>query len=94
MLGHKVLRTLAHTHECVGTVRAPQLSQATAEALEGAQVETGVDCRDLYVVETLIRRVKPDVVLNCVGIVKQRPEAGDPIASIQVNALLPHSLVS
>jgi len=36
--------------------------------------------------------VRPDLVVNCIGIVKQRPEAADPVASITVNSLFPHRL--
>lgn len=35
---------------------------------------------------------KPDIVINCVGIVKQHPKATDPLISLQVNAVLPHRL--
>jgi dTDP-4-dehydrorhamnose reductase len=37
-------------------------------------------------------KAKPDVVVNCIGIVKQRDEAKKIIPSIQVNALFPHQL--
>jgi dTDP-4-dehydrorhamnose reductase len=34
----------------------------------------------------------PDVVINCVGIVKQRREAAESIPSIEINALAPHKI--
>jgi dTDP-4-dehydrorhamnose reductase len=36
--------------------------------------------------------VAPDVVINAIGLVKQRPDAVDPIKAVRVNALLPHLL--
>ena len=45
--------------------------------------------------ETVIRglqRVRPDAVVNCIGIVKQSPIINDPIRSIKVNSLFPHVL--
>jgi dTDP-4-dehydrorhamnose reductase len=36
--------------------------------------------------------VKPEVVVNCIGIVKQSHLAADPVMSISINALLPHRL--
>ncbi len=36
----------------------------------------------------------PDVVVNCVGLVKQRETATEPIAAISINALLPHKLAA
>ena len=35
-------------------------------------------------------RVRPDAVINCVGVVKQLAAAKDPIASITINSLFPH----
>ena len=42
----------------------------------------------------LLARAKPDVVINCVGLVKQFTGAEDPLAAIPVNALLPHRLLA
>lgn len=39
-----------------------------------------------------IRAIAPDVVLNCIGIIKQTKAAKDPVPSLQINALLPHLL--
>lgn len=36
--------------------------------------------------------VKPEVVLNCIGIVKQSHLAADPVMSISINSLFPHRL--
>jgi dTDP-4-dehydrorhamnose reductase len=40
----------------------------------------------------LLRLFKPDVVINCAGIIKQRPEAENTNLAIAVNALMPHQL--
>lgn len=40
----------------------------------------------------LIRRVQPDAVMNFIGIVKQKPEAGDADVAKRLNAILPREL--
>ena len=40
----------------------------------------------------LIQMVKPEIIINCVGIVKQHPCSNDPLISISVNSLFPHKL--
>lgn len=35
----------------------------------------------------------PDIVINCVGIIKQLPNASDHLESLAINAMLPHRLV-
>jgi len=35
---------------------------------------------------------RPDIVINCIGIIKQLPSAHDSLASLSINALLPHRI--
>jgi dTDP-4-dehydrorhamnose reductase len=35
---------------------------------------------------------RPDVVINCVGVVKQLDSANDPLVAVPINSLLPHRL--
>ncbi len=57
-------------------------------------------CRVLFDVDventdSLIRTfsiVQPDVVINCIGLVKQLDVANDPLKALPINALLPHRL--
>jgi dTDP-4-dehydrorhamnose reductase len=42
----------------------------------------------------LLDHERPDVVINCVGIIKQIKEAHNPIPSIAINALWPHRLAA
>jgi len=52
----------------------------------------GIRAEDTASVRGALATVQPDVVINCIGIVKQRDEAKQAIPSIQVNALFPHQL--
>ena len=56
---------------------------------ECSAVSTPPTARSAY---ALVGRVKPDLVLNAVGIVKQRADAKAAIPSIAVNSLWPHVL--
>jgi dTDP-4-dehydrorhamnose reductase len=39
-------------------------------------------------------KVRPDAVINCVGLVKQLAESDDPLLTIPINSLLPHRLAA
>lgn len=43
---------------------------------------------------SVMARVKPDVVINCVGLIKQLAHAKDPLTALPINAMLPHRLAS
>lgn len=88
MLGRQLRRELGARHEIRSTVRRPP---GAADALEG-EVVCGVDVRETERVLAVLDAFRPEAVVNAAGIVKQRPEAEDPVESIEVNALFPHRL--
>jgi dTDP-4-dehydrorhamnose reductase len=61
-------------------------------ASQQAKLITGVDVLDTDALLGVFGRVRPDVVLNCVGVVKQLGAAKDPLVALPLNALLPHRL--
>ena len=91
MLGSAVLRYFAQRqrYAVVGSVRA---SRDLLPAELRDRVIQGVDAVDFDQVTRLVDATKPDVVINCVGLVKQLAEANDPLAALPINALLPHRL--
>ncbi|MEE9614563.1 MAG: SDR family oxidoreductase [Thermodesulfobacteriota bacterium] len=96
MLGHVLFRLLSRHAglEVHGTARSGNgLSRWFTPALL-ERVHTGIDACNFDAVRSVLAKIKPDVVINCVGIIKQSPEAKDPVASISVNALFPHKLAA
>ena len=98
MLGHQLFHCLSRIrpeHEVIGTVR--DLKQVP-ESLKRINVVRllidGVRVDDDESVKAALMKVRPDLVINCIGLVKQLPIAHFPIPSIQVNALFPHKLAA
>jgi dTDP-4-dehydrorhamnose reductase len=90
MLGHKLLQALRHEFETWTTVRGitPQLRRTNL--LDPNRTITDVHGEDLDALVAAFRRVRPHAVVNAIGIVKQRPEAHDPVQALRINSLLPH----
>ncbi len=93
LLGNAVLRLLAGSagHEVHGAARSAAVAQHLPDTLR-ARVQTGIDVVDADALTQLLQRVRPTVVINCVGMVKQLAESNDPLAVLPVNAMLPHRL--
>lgn len=92
MLGHRVvLEARRAGAEVAWTTRADGPGVAGV-ALGREGCVTGVDLDAPETVRAALARVRPAVVLNCAGLVKQRPEAAGAIAAIRANALAPHQL--
>jgi dTDP-4-dehydrorhamnose reductase len=92
MLGHVLLRFFGASpgFEVWGSARGAALGRLPA-ALQ-PRVIGGVDVESTDALAGLLARVRPQVVLNAVGLVKQLAEADDPLAALPINALLPHRL--
>lgn len=90
MLGHEAIRVLAPDFEVWGACRDPRSLPDLGIPQE--RMLGGLDATRSGSAYDLVRSVKPDVVLNAVGIVKQRPDAKAAIPSIAVNSLWPHVL--
>lgn len=93
MLGHMVFQLLQanQTIEAWGTLRSATglndfPSQTHLKLIHGLDV---IDEASLLMV---FERVKPDVVINCIGVIKQLASANDPLTVLPINALLPHRL--
>ena len=93
MLGNAVLRLFAGSEgfDVRGTVRSSASARLLPQELRG-RLEAGVDVENPDSLAGVLARVRPQVVINCVGVVKQLAEADDPLAAIPINALLPHRL--
>lgn len=93
MLGHTVLRVMAAepTHEVIGVVR----SESAARSLSGvstARIVAGGNVENPDVLVALFESLRPDVVVNGIGLVKQFAQSEDPLVALPINAIFPHRL--
>ncbi len=92
MLGHKLWQVCGERFDAWVTVRSTSARYSRYGLFEPNRLLSGVDALDFNTVSAVLDRVHPEVVVNAIGIVKQRPEAKDSVASLAVNALFPHLL--
>jgi dTDP-4-dehydrorhamnose reductase len=95
MLGHKVFQTLRQRFpETLATIRGKVTDQARGKIglLQQGNVIENLDALNPTVLANCLRQHRPDFVVNCIGIIKQRSAAKSNYATIAINALLPHQL--
>ena len=92
MLGHKVCQILGLTHEVFATSArtVPNLSDMTG--VENDHLITGVNALDLSTVERVMDRVRPDFVVNSIGVVKKTLMDDGASTAVEVNSVLPQAL--
>ena len=93
MLGSAVTRYFFRESEfsITGTVRSKDSIGLFPESLQDNLV-WGVDVNNFNSVHDFIKEHQPDVVINCVGLVKQLSDANDPLIALPINSLFPHML--
>lgn len=93
MLGNAVLRLFAQSpgYQSFGSVRSTSSLRLLQSDLHQSVI-TGVNVENSDCLTGLFAIVQPNVVINCVGLVKQLADADDPLAAIPINSLLPHRL--
>jgi dTDP-4-dehydrorhamnose reductase len=99
MLGHLLLRYLSTSSDYDVYATARNLAGLESIFPENLLVRFRPDSVDANYFDSVIRAlasIQPNIVINCIGIIKQLAEASDPLTAITVNALLPHriSLIS
>src|SRR5687767_1653868 len=90
MLGHKLWQTCATRFDSYATVSGDVREYTASGIFDIKRLIGDVRAEDATTLERTIGQVRPDVVVNCVGVVKQHPLASDPVASSTVNSLFPH----
>ncbi|PTT24973.1 SDR family oxidoreductase [Pseudomonas sp. HMWF021] len=93
MLGSTVFRQFhGNPHlEVWGTLRNPNGVKHFPEDTHSSLI-SNVDVLDQDSLVSVMARVKPDVVINCVGLIKQLADAKDPLFALPINAMLPHRI--
>ncbi len=92
MRGRRSFARLAPRHEVRVTLRQPLASYAALGLFHPGNAYGGIELRAPDALRPVLAAFGPEAVINAVGIVKQRPDAEEAIANLEINALLPHRL--
>ena len=94
MLGHRLWMDLSAAHDVWGTVRENADSLPPLHGIVRTNICEHVDALQFETVRHIVQTIKPDVVINCVGLIKQRENAKEPILAIDINTRFPHLLAT
>ena len=93
LLGHMLIRVLSDSHDVYGTTRemASNLSPL-ARFLSPDKWIGGVDAANLRSIKNIFELNQFEVVINCIGLIKQRSDQLDDRLMMSVNGEFPHLL--
>jgi dTDP-4-dehydrorhamnose reductase len=93
MLGSAMLRVLSRDSglEVYGTARSATAQRHFAPEIS-ERIIVGIDVENQDSLIRVFTEVRPLVVVNCIGLIKQLVDAEDPLQALPINAMLPHRL--
>ncbi len=93
MIGSTVLRVMSENKdwEVFGTIRSESVKHFFPAAI-AERLVNGVDVEYPDALMKVLDAIRPNVVINCAGLTKQKQEADDPLIFLPINALMPHRL--
>lgn len=95
MLGYSLFRNLTdYKHlDVYGTVRSIRSIESRYVGVEDKLVQ-GVDIYDFDKLKQVMADIRPNIVLNCIGLIKQLSQSKLHLDAIKINSLLPHEIGS
>lgn len=86
MIGHGIFKHLSKCEELdvYGTKRGTSDNQRIRHFVDADNFDT--------IIGKAFAAIQPDIIINCIGIIKQNPDVDDYLTSITVNSQLPHRL--
>ncbi|MDA7512693.1 SDR family oxidoreductase [Verrucomicrobia bacterium] len=92
MLGHIIFKKFSKKYKTIGTIRKTLDTSNITYDFNTDSIVENCDVTNLQATKNLIHQIKPNLIINCVGVVKQIKESSNPLISIAINSLWPHQL--
>lgn len=92
MLGSALFKILSElNYNVYGSVRSLK-DNFFFNKSELGRIVQDVDVLNFDDLTVLFNQIKPSIVINCVGVIKQQSSSKDPLVVIPINTMLPHRL--
>jgi len=92
MLGHKLVQVLKKNFEVWTTLRSSFETYEKFNLYDKNKTLEKVNVTNVEDIEKVIESIKPEVIINAIGIIKQLPKSKDLIDTLTVNSIFPHRL--
>jgi len=92
MLGHKLVQVWDRDFDVWTTLRHNIKDYQKFKIFNPQKTLENVDVENIASVEKAVEKLKPEVIVNAVGVIKQIPSANKVIKTLTINSIFPHQL--
>jgi dTDP-4-dehydrorhamnose reductase len=90
MLGHKLVQVFHNKFDVWTTLREDFDKYEKFGIYEREKTVCGVDAEKFETVKNAIELIRPDVIINAIGVIKQLPTSKDVVKTLTINSIFPH----
>jgi dTDP-4-dehydrorhamnose reductase len=92
LIGHTLLLQLRSIFDTYGTLHHAKENYGNVKIFSSRKIIDNINVTKSEDIESLVKNINPDVILNCVGITKRKITNCNISQTIETNALFPHKL--
>ena len=92
MLGHKLWQLFSQEFDTYVGTRKSFSYYSHYVIFQKEKLFSGLDAFNFNTIDRIVNELKPDVIVNTIGIIKQHEKANNPIYALTVNSIFPHKL--
>ncbi len=92
MLGHKLYQYLCKYHNCYATTREFGNKLVKTNLYDVSKIINNIDVFSFNILTDTISLINPEIIINCIGIIKQKDNANNFKKVIYINSYLTHLL--
>lgn len=94
LLGHKLVQVFKSRFETSATFHGSFEKYRGIDLFDGVRVLENVDAENFGTVTGVIAEIRPDVMVNAIGVTKHVADVANTIRTITINSLFPHQLAT
>ena len=92
MLGHKLVQVLSKRFDVWTTLRNDFAKFQHLNLFDKEKTIEDVDAQKPLSYTEVIKDLKPDVIINSIGVIKQKSESKDIVKTLEINSIFPHKV--
>jgi dTDP-4-dehydrorhamnose reductase len=90
MLGHKLVQVFSGKFDVWTTLRDDFDKYKKFEMFDREKTVCGVDAEKFETVKNAIEYIKPNLIINAIGVIKQLPSSNNVVKTLTINSIFPH----
>jgi dTDP-4-dehydrorhamnose reductase len=79
------------SHSVFGSIRNPKDIGYFSDRYQ-PHLHANINVENMAEVSNILKKIKPEIVINCIGLTKHIPESSDTLRMIELNSMWPHRL--